>query len=165
MKTIKLFTIVVLSIFLTNCSNKKDQNNVNEENLVALNEAPILELSLFERLGGEAGISSIVDDIAQAHLDNEEISHVFLPLKESPEKFESFKTHVKEFLSSGTGGGAVYTGKDLPSAHKGLKTSEKEFMAAVDDILGVLSRHNIDEETKKDMLYILYSMKGAVIGL
>ena len=38
-------------------------------------------------------------------------------------------------------------------------------MAAVDDILGVLSRHNIDEENKKDMLYILYSMKGAVIGL
>ena len=165
MRTIKLFTIVFLSIFLTNCSNKKEQNKVNQENLAEINVNTNLEISLFERLGGEEGISLIVDDIVQAHLDNAEINHVFLPLKESPEKFESFKTHVKEFLSSGTGGGAVYTGKDLPSAHKGLKTSEKEFMAAVDDILGVLSRHNIDEETKKDMLYILYSMKGAVIGL
>lgn len=165
MKTIKLFTIVVLSIFITNCSNKKKENTVSEENLAQVNVAASIEVSLFERLGGEEGISLIVDDIVQAHLDNEEISHVFMPLKENPEKFESFKTHVKEFLSSGTGGGAVYTGKDLPSAHKGLNTSEKEFMAAVDDILGVLSRHNIDEETKKDMLYILYSMKGAVIGL
>jgi len=162
MKTIKLFTIVVLSIFLTNCSNKKERNNAN---LAEVREVASLEISLFERLGGEVGISSIVDDIVQSHLDNPEINHVFLPLKENPEKFESFKTHVKEFLSSGTGGGAVYTGKDLPSAHKGLKTSEKEFIAAVDDILGVLSRHNIDEETKKDMLYILYSMKGAIIGL
>jgi len=34
----------------------------------------------------------------------------------------------------------------------------------VDDILMVLKKHNIDEETKKDMLYILYAMKGAVIG-
>lgn len=163
MKTIKLITIVVLSIFIGNCSNKKDQKIIIEENIA---EVPVvLEISLFERLGGEDGISSIVDDIAQAHLDNAEISHVFMPLKENSERFESFKTHVKEFLSSGTGGGAVYTGKDLPTAHKGLKTSEKEFMAAVDDILGVLSKHNIDEETKKDMLYILYSMKGAVIGL
>jgi len=165
MKTIKLFTIVVLSIFITNCSNKKKENTVSEENLAQVNVAASIEVSLFERLGGEEGISLIVDDIVQAHLDNEEISHVFMPLKENPEKFEIFKSHVKEFLSSGTGGGAVYTGKDLPSAHKGLNTSEKEFMAAVDDILGVLSRHNIDEETKKDMLYILYSMKGAVIGL
>ena len=148
---------------IRNCSNKKEPNIIIEENIA---EVPVvLEISLFERLGGEDGISSIVDDIAQAHLDNAEISHVFMPLKENSERFESFKTHVKEFLSSGTGGGAVNTGKDLPTAHKGLKTSEKEFMAAVDDILGVLSKHNIDEETKKDMLYILYSMKGAVIGL
>ena len=123
MKTIKLITIVVLSIFLINCSNKKEQNNANEQNLAAVNVAPSLELSLFERLGGESGISSIVDDIVQAHLDNPEIKQVFLPLKESPEKLEIFKTHVKEFLSSCTGGGAVYTGKDLPSAHKGLNTS------------------------------------------
>lgn len=87
-----------------------------------------------------------------------------MPLKEDSAHFESFKILVKEFLAAGTGGGATYTGKGLPTAHKGLHTTEKEFLSAVDDILMVLSKHNIDEETKKDMLYILYSMKGAVIG-
>lgn len=115
-------------------------------------------------MGGTDGISSIVEDIVLAHLDNPEINQVFLPLKENPEHLESFKMHVKEFLSSGIGGPATYTGKDLPTAHNGLNTTEKEFLSAVDDILMVLSNHNIDEETKKDMLYILYSMKGAVIG-
>ena len=81
MKTIKLFTIVVLSIFITNCSNKKKENTVSEENLAQVNVAASIEVSLFERLGGEEGISLIVDDIDQAHLDNEEISHVFMPLK------------------------------------------------------------------------------------
>jgi len=165
MKTIKLFAIIGVLFFVINCSNKKEKDLVSYEDIVEIDLEPNLKISLFERLGGENGISSIVDDIVLAHLDNPEIKHVFLPLKENPEKFESFKTHVKEFLSSGTGGGAVYTGKDLPSAHKGLNTTEKEFMAAVDDILAVLNKHNIDEETKKDMLYILYSMKGAVIGL
>lgn len=161
MKTINLVSIVVLSILLFNCSNKKEENQIENQE-VAISE---VDKSLFERLGGEAGISSIVDDILKSHLDNPEIRHVFLPIAENPQRLETFKTHVKQFLSAGTGGGAAYMGKDLPTAHKGLNTSEKEFMAAVDDILGVLAKHNIDEETQKDMLFILYSLKGAVIGL
>lgn len=159
MKTIKHITVIVLSIFLYNCSKVKPEEKMASEESMA-----IVEESLFNRLGGEEGISSIVDDILDAHLVNPVIKHVFLPISENPERLENFKKHVKEFLSSGTGGEAVYTGKDLPTAHKGLNTSEKEFMSAVDDILMVLSQHKIDEETKKDMLYILYSLKGAVIA-
>lgn len=166
MKTTKLIVIFIMTLFITNCSNKKaEKQNNSDEKITEVVESTPKEVSLFNRLGGEKGISMIVDDIVQAHLDNPTINEVFLPLKENPEHFEAFKRHVKEFLSAGTGGGATYTGKDLPAAHKGLNTTEAQFLAAVDDILGVLSKHNIDEETKKDMLYILYSMKGAVIGL
>ncbi len=169
MKTIKLLVVIILviisAIVFSNCSNKKPNNEVTiDENLTEIIKEMPVEISLFNRLGGTDGISSIVDDIVQAHLDNPVINHVFLPLKDDPEHFESFKTHVKEFLSAGTGGDAAYTGKDLPTAHKGLNTTEKEFLSAVDDILMVLTKHNIDEETKKDMLYILYSTKAAVIG-
>lgn len=166
MKTFKLITIVLITIFVANCSNKKNEAPISsDENLVEVVEKKNESESLFNRLGGTEGISLIVDDILEAHLINPEIKHVFLPIAINPERLEGFKKHVKEFLSAGTGGGAIYTGKDLPTAHKGLQTTEKEFISAVDDILVVLSKHNIDEETKKDMLYILYSLKGAVIGL
>jgi hemoglobin len=164
MKTKQLITIMILSIFLSNCSNKKPEDKMAIEETIAIVEEVSIEASLFSRLGGEEGISAIVDDIVKAHLVNPEIKQVFMPLANDPARLESFKTHVKEFLSAGTGGGATYTGKDLPTAHKGLNTTEKEFLSATDDILLVLSNHGIDEETKKDMLYILYSMKGAVIG-
>lgn len=166
MKTTKLITIILMALFVINCSNNKKENQVakKEELKEVINVEPI-EKSLFERLGGEAGISSIVDGIMEAHLVNPDVKHVFMPIANNPERLDTFNKHVKEFLSAGTGGGAAYTGKDMPTAHKGLNTSEKEFMSAVDDILMVLSKHNIDEETKKDMLYILYSLKGVVIGL
>jgi len=152
-------------LFLIVDLNKKSENQAaDDKKLTEVIEIETVEASLFDRLGGTDGISSIVDDIAEAHLINPVIKDVFLPLKADPAHFESFKTHVKEFLASGTGGSATYTGKDLPTAHKGLQTSEKEFLSAIDDILMVLSKHNIDEQSKKDMLYILYSMKGAVIG-
>ena len=165
MKTIKLITITLLSIIVSNCSNKKNEVPITaNENLVEVVENKVEPKNLFNRLGGTEGISLIVDDIIETHLMNPEIKHVFLPIANNPERLEALKKHSREFLSAGTGGEVIYTGKDLPTAHKGLQTTEKEFISAVDDILLVLSKHNIDEQTKKDMLYILYSLKGAVIG-
>jgi len=37
-------------------------------------------------------------------------------------------------------------------------------MHAIDDIMGVLDKHGKSEETKKDVLAILYSLKGLMIG-
>lgn len=165
MKTIKLITIIVLTLFISNCSNKKAEKPVVNEVLTEVIEIIPVEQSLFDRLGGTAGVSSIVDGIMEAHIVNPDIKNVFLPIANDPAHLELFKKHVNEFLSAGTGGGAAYTGMDMPTAHKGLQTTEKEFMSTIDDILMVLGKHNIDEETKKDMLYILYSMKGAIIGL
>jgi len=114
MKTIKLITIFILVLFVSSCSNKKTENQVaDDKNLAEIIENEPIEASIFDRLGGTDGISSIVDDIAEAHLINPVIKDVFLPLKEDPAHFESFKVHVKEFLASGTGGGVTYTGKDL----------------------------------------------------
>lgn len=34
-----------------------------------------------------------------------------------------------------------------------------EYMAAIDDILAVLTEHSMDEQTQKDVLAIAYSLK------
>ena len=51
----------------------------------------------------------------------------------------------------------------MVSAHTGFSITGKEFLSTIDDVLMALDSHNINEETKKDMLYILYSMKDAVM--
>ena len=156
MRIIKLLSVFALALIISNCSEAKKQNEV------AVNENPI-EKTLFDRLGGDEGIAVIVDGIVEIHLENPVVNHLFIPLTKEPSHLESVKKHLREFLSSGTGGGAVYSGKDLPTAHKGMQITEKEFLSATDDILVVLSNNNIDEQTKKDMLYILYTLKDAVI--
>ena len=162
MKIIKLFSVLILAFVVSNCSNKKAANEVtNEDNLAVVMEETPIETTLFDQLGGEEGISVIVDEIVEAHINNPIVNHLFISL--TPSHLESVKNHTKEFLSYGTGGGAIYSGRDLPTAHKGLQITEKEFLSAIDDILVVLSNRNIDEESKKDMLYILYSLKGTVI--
>ncbi len=118
-----------------------------------------MNASLYERLGGAQGIESIVDDVIARHLANPIIKTRF----ENIEDLEHAKKMAREFLSAGAGGPVRYTGRDMRTAHRGMNISEQEYLAVVDDIMGALAKHDIDEATRKDVLAILYALKGDII--
>jgi len=163
MRPLKIIIILFVAITIANCSKSADTKNSNEKNVEVV-EVTQTELSLYDRLGGAEGISSIVDDIINNDIENPVTGAKFAHLKTNPEQLEMFKQHVKDFLGAGTGGPEKYTGKDVPTAHKGMQISSTEFLISVDNIMNVLSQHNVDDQTKKDMLYILYSFKDQIIG-
>ncbi|RKS99195.1 group 1 truncated hemoglobin [Flavobacterium sp. 123] len=119
--------------------------------------------SLYDRLGGTNGISSIVDNVFEAHMTNPVVKARFLPLKEDPAHFAEVRQNVIDFFVTGSGGPEVYKGKDMTAAHKGMNISEAEYMNAIDDILFGLEKNNIDEQSKNDVLAILYSLKDHMI--
>ncbi len=121
------------------------------------------DASLYSRLGGAQGISRLVDDIVDAHMRNPVIQSRFLPYRETPEKLEEVKRHLREFVEEGSGGPGSYSGSSMPEAHRGMNISEAEYVAAIDDILAVMDEHELDEETRKDMLAILYSLKDQIV--
>jgi len=120
--------------------------------------------SLYERLGGTEGIIAIVDDAVDAHMKNPHVSARFVPYLDTPEKLALVKQHSVEFFSEGSGGPAKYSGKDMVTAHKGMNISRDEYTHVVDDIMITLTKHGIDEVTQKDVLFILWSLKGMIIG-
>jgi len=44
-----------------------------------------------------------------------------------------------------------------------MNISEQEHMAAMDDIVGAMEKQGMSEDTKKDVIAILYSLKGNII--
>lgn len=165
MKTIKLICIVALALIITNCSNKKPESEKSmNENIAEVVEEKVIEASLYQRLGEAEGIASIVDGIFEEHRNNPVLKDKLAYLFEDTEHMAVVKKHICDFLSTGTGGPENYTGKEFSVVHTGMKISEKEYLTTVDDILIALDKNNIDLETKKDMLFILYSLKGPVIG-
>lgn len=119
--------------------------------------------SLFERLGGTKGITKIVDDTVEAHMNNPAINATFLPLKDQPEKLAVIKKHTVDFFSAGSGGQVAYTGKDMVTTHTGMNISAADYMHVIDDIFLALKKNNIDEESQKDVLAILWSLKGMIM--
>jgi hemoglobin len=123
-----------------------------------------MESTLFERLGGTQGISLIVDDTVEAHMNNLAINARFLPYKEQPERLAILKKHTVDFFSAGSGGQVAYTGRDMVTTHTGMNISPEEYMHVVDDIFLALDKNDVTQETKKDVLAILWSLKGMIIS-
>jgi hemoglobin len=115
--------------------------------------------TLYQRLGGADGIARLVDDVMAAHLVNPVVKPRFQNIKD----LEHAKRMAREFFGAGAGGPDPYTGKDMLTAHKGMNISEQEYLAVTDDILGAMEKHKFDEETKNDVVAILYSLKGNII--
>lgn len=121
--------------------------------------------SLFERLGGSAGIRGLVDEVVALHMVNPAIGARFRPIADSPDRLAQAKQHLCAFLETGSGGPASYRGRSMPDAHRGMNISEAEYVAAIDDILEGLRRRQADEQTRKDVLAIAYSLKGEIVRL
>lgn len=121
------------------------------------------EESLFDRLGGSLGIERIVDEVATRHLDNPAINARFRPFLDEPQKLQDLKVHLARFLELGSGGPQRYTGRDMKSAHRGMNISPAEYMAATDDIIAALTEVGVDEQTRKDVLAIVWSLKPDII--
>lgn len=119
--------------------------------------------SLYERLGGADNIRRLVDDAVAAHMDNPVIRVRFLPYLENPVLLQKTKQLLADFFTAGSGGDVEYTGRSMPEAHRGMNLSEAEYMAATDDILAVLKRHEIDEATRNEVLAIVYSLKDDIM--
>ncbi|MEN3323038.1 group 1 truncated hemoglobin [Mariniflexile soesokkakense] len=120
--------------------------------------------TLFERLGSRDGISNIVDDTVENHMNNPHVSARFLPYKDKPQHLAIIKQHTIDFFSAGSGGPVTYKGKDMVTAHTGMNISPEEYMHVIDDIFMALDKNSIDEETKKDVLAILWSLKSMIIS-
>jgi|SRR5690606_33239507 len=123
-----------------------------------------MQKTLFERLGGEPGISLLVDDTVDTHMKNPAVNARFLPFLEQPERLAQIKKHTVAFFSAGSGGPAQYYGKDMVTTHKGMNISPAEYMHVIDDIFIALNKQSFDEEIKKDVLAILWSLKNMIVS-
>jgi len=122
------------------------------------------EKTLYERLGRVEGITAIVDDIIDKHMKNPGINARYLPLKDDLDYFVEVRQHLINFLAWGSGGPEEYTGKDMVAAHRGMNISAGEYMDVMDDIMSSLEKNQVDEQSKKDVLAIAYSLKDQMIG-
>ena len=118
------------------------------------------EKPLYDRLGGQDAITLVVDDFVANAANDDRIKHFF-----ANSDAKNLKAKLVEQICQETGGPCKYTGKDMRTVHTGMKISEDDFNALVEDLVKALDKHKVPEKEKNELLTKLGSMKGDVVGL
>ncbi len=114
--------------------------------------------TLYERLGGSKGITTIASDLVDLHISNPRIAPRF-----ASSDVAVLKNAAATFFIAGAGGPNVYKGKDMLSTHQGMNIDDSEFMAVLDDAMNALDKNGVGQREKEEVLYILYSMKAHIV--
>ncbi len=156
--------------------NESNTNNmVNGTNKPAQAEG---KLSLYDRLGREAGISNIVADFTPRALQDPRVNWDRKGVKQggfsfhasksvtwnaTPQNVQVLQTHLVQFLVLATGGPAHYEGKEIKGAHADMHISNPEFDAVMGDLKASLDRLRIPNTEQKELLSIVESTRPLIV--
>ncbi len=118
----------------------------------------MMEKSLYERLGGEAAISAVIDDFVGRVAADDRINKKF-----AKSNIDRVKFHLKQQVCAATGGPCKYTGLDMKKSHKNMAVTEGEFNALVEDLVATLDKFNVPAKEKGELLAILGPLKDQIV--
>ena len=124
-------------------------------------EAPS-QPSLYKRLGGREGIAIVVDDFTANMAGDSRVNARFKDIK--PVDLQRFKSNLADQICDATGGPCSYLGKDMKAAHAGMKITEAEWNATVENLVKALDKNNVTAGAKQELLGALGPMKKDIVG-
>jgi hemoglobin len=136
------------------------------------------KVALYDRLGGELGISNIVADFSPRVLNDPRVNWAREGVKRggvsihrgqsvawnpTPDNVAQLQKHLVQFLSLASGGPAQYEGRDIKSTHAALHIANAEFDAALGDLKASLDRLQIPNLEQKELLAIFESTRSEIV--
>jgi hemoglobin len=114
--------------------------------------------SLYERLGKEEGINALTKEVVRLHLQNDAIGYMFEGLDA-----DKVAHSVALFMISGMGGPPVYEGPSLTEAHRDMKLTNADFMAAGSDIVQAMKNLNYGQNEIDEVVCALVGLRPMVV--
>ena len=74
------------------------------------------------------------------------------------------KSNLSDQICDATGGPCAYLGRDMKATHKGMKISEGEWNATVENLVKALDKRKVGETEKKELINALGPMKQDIVG-
>lgn len=120
--------------------------------------------SLYDRLGGLAPISVVVNDFIDALVPDAQINAnpaVDAARKRVPASYLKF--HVTSMVCQATGGPCQYAGRSMKDSHTHLQITAKEWDRMVEVLVQILDRYGVPEAEQQELLAIVDSTKADIV--
>lgn len=123
--------------------------------------------SLYERMGGEAGIKAVVDDFVARAAANPAVNftrkgtaNVWDP---TPANVARLKQGLVDFIGQAAGGPLKYTGPDMKAVHKGMMITEAEFDALAVDLQASLVKLKVGAAEQAELMKAVAATRGDIV--
>lgn len=118
-----------------------------------------MEQTLYDKVGGEAAISKVVDYFYnELVLKDESVSHFF-----EHTNMEKQRSHQTKFISFTLDGPKQYGGKAMAKAHEGMNIQPEHFQAIVKHLHAALAHYGVGEEDIQTALEKVGTLKDDIL--
>jgi hemoglobin len=199
MKTIAIPAFVLLAVLLSGCGGSKDKKdddfftsgNREADQRAEQQVAKVEQLrggedqsaeagkqtTLFERIGGDAGVKAIVDDFVPRVLADPRVNWERKGIRAggvlgvgdravewqpSQQNIDRLKKHLGQFLTLATGGPPRYEGRDMRAVHADMKITNVEFDAVMGDLKATLDHLGVATDEQKELLAVIETTRQQV---
>lgn len=119
---------------------------------------------LWERLGGQKAVEAVIHDFVALEAKNPKVDFTRggkFPLDEKG--VAHLEKMLVELVSATTGGPGKYTGKDMKSAHAGMKITDAEFDALAADLVSVLDKYKVPKAEKDELMAVIGTTRKDIV--
>jgi hemoglobin len=134
--------------------------------------------TLYERLGEQEGLKTIVEDFTaraladpRANWDRKGVKRGGFSVHRGqsvewsadPQAIQTLKVHLVQFLEVATGGPSTYNGKEIKAAHKGMHITNDEFDAVTGDLKATLDKLKVGDKEQKELISVVESTRAEIV--
>jgi hemoglobin len=120
------------------------------------------QASLYKRLGGYDALAAVTDDFVGRLATDPQLGRFFVG--HSTDSLKKIRGHIIDFLCVATGGPCSYTGRDMETAHTGLKITEDDWTRTVKHLVATLEKFKVPEKEKEEVLTAIGGLKPQIVG-
>ncbi len=121
------------------------------------------EKSLYERLGGYNAIAAVVDDFIGRMVPDNQLGRYFVG--HGTDSRKRLRQLIVEMMCNATGGPCNYTGRDMKTAHTGLKINESDWQVGVNHLTATLDKFKVPQKEKSEVFAAVSGLKKDIVGI
>jgi len=117
--------------------------------------------SLYARLGGYDAIAAVVENLLPRLMKDAELGRFWQNRGEDGVRRE--KQLLIDFLCASAGGPLYYTGRDMKTAHRGMKISESDWLPFLRHLHATLDTFQVPEKEREEVVAFIQSTKADIV--
>jgi len=159
------FAAVAAAMSLSACANMMAPPPPPPPPVAAVPAPPPPQATLFQRLGGLPAIQAVVKDFVENQVAPDPRINRFFAATVRANRVAQLEAAVVDQICQATGGPCVYRGPPMPVVHRGMRISDADFGAFVEDLIKTLNKFKVPPREQQELLGILGPLKPEIVGL